>query len=71
VEQKLDFLWREYFCLAVPFYLHLCVYSTRYQKVCHKYCITAWVGVFGAIGSQRPRGEIRGARFGEKQEQSR
>ena len=41
VEQKPDFLLREYFGLAVPFYLHLCVNSTRYQKVCRKYCIAA------------------------------
>jgi hypothetical protein len=44
VEQKLDFLLREYFGLAVPFYLHLCVNSTRYQKVCRSYCIAASVG---------------------------
>jgi len=44
VEQKLDFLLREYFGLAVPFYLHLCVNSTRYQKVCRTYCIAASVG---------------------------
>jgi len=41
VEQKLDFLLREYFRLAVPFYLHLCINSTRYQKVCRSYCIAA------------------------------
>jgi hypothetical protein len=34
---------REYFRLAVPFYLHLCVNSTRYQKVCRSYCIAASV----------------------------
>ena len=44
VEQKLDFLLREYFGKAVPFYLHLCVNSTRYQKVCRSYCIAASVG---------------------------
>jgi hypothetical protein len=44
VEQKLDFLLREYFGLAVPFYLHLCVNPTRYQKVCRSYCIAASVG---------------------------
>ena len=44
VEQKLDFLLRKYFGLAVPFYLHLCVNSTRYQKVCRSYCIAASVG---------------------------
>ncbi len=37
------------------------VHSTRYQKVCHKYCITVWVGVFRALGSQRAQGGIRGA----------
>jgi hypothetical protein len=41
VEQKLDFLLREYFGLAVSFYLHLCVNSTRYQKVCRSYYIAA------------------------------
>jgi hypothetical protein len=58
VEQKLDFLLRKYFGLAVPFYFHLCVNSTRYQKVCRSYCITAsvdgdfltgwWVGVIAS-----------------------
>ena len=43
VEQKPDFLLREYLGLAVPFYLHLCVNSTRYQKVCRSYCIAASV----------------------------
>jgi len=46
VKQKLDFLLREYLGLAVPFYLHLCVYSTRYQKVGRSYCIANRSGGF-------------------------
>jgi hypothetical protein len=56
VEQKLDFLLREYFRLAVPFYLHAsCKFdpiSQSLPQILH-YCIGRWGFLNAAVEGDR------------------
>jgi hypothetical protein len=68
VEQKLDFLLREYFGLSVPFYLHAGVYTRPdTRKFAANTALLHPSGVFLNVVARGAKGKKSHRRFGERQ----